>query len=603
MRLKRTAQRALNTLNRDQRRLFWAIAAGTMGASVLEFIGLSTIPLFLTALSGEDIAGHNPGVAQVFTALGIQGPDHQLMVGGAIIAAIFTLQTAFLCALAYIRARFVSGVIARLSTRLFQAYVHAPVTFHDNQQSAALSSKIVVETMRYANSFLGAFMRFLQSLFLTVAIGLLLVVSNTLQSLAVLGGLGMLAALLLLGMRRHARRHGQTFTRQNAILAQNVNEALGCLRHIRLRGLESRFSDSFAEHAVFRGEAIGFQRFANEVPKPILEGLAVLGILFLVLLAAAQGANLEDMLPQFGLIAAAVGRLLPHINRGTTAALVMQQTANVVHQVANDLNKLEAQDGLQQAFAQTGTASPGEARLLNDRIDLKAVEFCYPGAEAPSICQVSLQIPRNAAVAFVGPTGAGKSTLVDMIAGLIPPSAGRICIDGHDIADVRTTWQRHIGYIPQSIFLTDQSLRENVALGLRREEIDDARVHEVLGQAQLADFVAELPDGLETRVGENGVRLSGGQRQRIGIARALYHDPEVLVLDEATAALDTDTERRLMAAIDAVRSNRTLIMIAHRLSSIRNCDTIFVMENGRLTGSGSYDELLANHVAFNALAA
>lgn len=576
-------------------------------ASVFEILSLGTVPFFLAALAqGEALADGSSGSTfaavgtSVREALGLESRRELLQVGAGALAAAFSAQMLYLLCLTYLKSRFIARIVRKMSNRLFTGYLRAPLSFHAARHSSEAASKIVMETMRLATQYAHPLLHLTQSFILILAIIVFVVAASPPSAMLVLGSVAVTAGLIMLVMRRKSKTYGLIYTQQNARLDEEVAEAIGCLKHIRLRGLEDRLENHFETAAANRADAIAFQRFTNEFPKPVLEGLAVIGMVVVVLTTLGSGTPASSVIPMLGLIGAAVARLLPHINQFTSKTLLVYQSVSVVATIARDV------DAFNEAgvFEQHGTpATPVEGPLMRDRLLLEGVSYRYPGAETDSVHDVNIEIPKNSAVAFVGPTGAGKSTVVDLITGLIAPTAGHVRIDEADLATCRTAWQRHIGYIPQSIFLANASLRANVALGLDAEEIDDDRVNEVLREAQLDSFVASLPNGLDTHVGENGVRLSGGQRQRIGIARALYHDPEVLVFDEATAALDNETERRLMAAIDRVRANRTLIMIAHRLSSIRHCDRIFVMENARVTASGSYESLLDSSDAFRALAA
>lgn len=593
-------RRFLRYLSPQSRRYFWGLIVLMVLAAGFEVVSLGTIPLFLGILAGGEAAHTHPWAAAANDALGLTGGRDLLVAGAVLVGTMFLVQTLFLAGVAYLRARYAARIITELSNRLFDAYLYAPLAFHAQRHSSTISSKIAVETMRLTNGFLSPCMRAFQSAVMVLAIGVLVVVATPPVALVVLIGMGLVAVAIMSALRRRARAYGATLTRHNASVMAHVSEALGSLKHIRLRGVERNVAQDFGRDARRRADAVAFQRLINELPKPILEGLSVVGVLVLVLVSMDAGSTIEDVIGRLGLLVAAVGRLLPHVNRGTTSALLMQQTTSVTEALTDELDALAHTESTH--MAESAPPRP-DAPLLTDRIALRGVSFRYPDADAPSIRQATLDIPKNAAVAFVGPTGAGKSTLVDLICGLLTPTEGEIRIDEAPLARHRRHWQRHIGYIPQTIFIADRNLRENVALGERPENIDDARVEHVLREAQLAEVLDTLPDGLATRLGESGVRLSGGQRQRIGIARALYHDPEVLILDEATAALDNETERRVMTAINAARANRTLIMIAHRLSSIRNCDRIFVMEDGAVTGAGTYDELLGSHAVFREIAA
>jgi ABC-type multidrug transport system fused ATPase/permease subunit len=258
-------------------------------------------------------------------------------------------------------------------------------------------------------------------------------------------------------------------------------------------------------------------------------------------------------------------------------------------------------DGLRVAQSSEQTQAMGAPIEFESAIRLENLGFRYPQDTTDSLRDVSLEIPRGARVAFVGSSGAGKTTLANLVLGLLQPTSGRILVDGVDVRENLRAWQDHLGYIPQDIFLIDDTIRRNVAFGLPDEQIDDAAVWRALEAAQLTAFVRELSSGLDAQVGERGVRISAGQRQRIGIARALYHDPDVLVLDEATAALDNETERLFVAAINSLARRKTILIIAHRLSTVRDCDTIYLMQNGRVAASGTFDQLLAAEPAFSQL--
>jgi ATP-binding cassette subfamily C protein len=245
--------------------------------------------------------------------------------------------------------------------------------------------------------------------------------------------------------------------------------------------------------------------------------------------------------------------------------------------------------------------APGERLPFRDVIRVQNLEFKYPGAEVHSLHGVNLEIPRGSAVGVVGATGSGKTTLVDLILGLLTPTAGRILVDDQDLTGHMRAWQRQVGYVPQDIYLMDDTIRRNVAFGIKDADIDNTAVNRAIEAAQLSSFIVSLPAGVDTMVGERGIRLSGGQRQRIGIARALYHDPEVLVFDEATSSLDTETERFVMQAVERLRGARTIILIAHRMSTVRGCDKLFFLSDGRVLASGAFDSLLAENERFKTM--
>jgi ABC-type multidrug transport system fused ATPase/permease subunit len=311
------------------------------------------------------------------------------------------------------------------------------------------------------------------------------------------------------------------------------------------------------------------------LPRLWLELLAVVGLATLVIVMLAQGREMATIVPTLGLFAAAAFRLMPSVNRVLNSAQALRYYLPVVNTLREEL-KLAAPE--QTARRQPGPATSG----FQTEICLANICYTYPSAAAPALKNLIIRIRKGESVGFVGPSGSGKSTLVDVILGLLTPGAGQVLVDGENIQHDLRAWQDQIGYVPQSIYLTDDTLRRNVAFGLADEAIDDAAVKRAVRAAQLEEFVAGLPKGLETFVGERGIRLSGGQRQRIGIARALYHDPAVLVLDEATSALDMATERGVMQAVNALQGSKTLLIVAHRLSTVGGCDRLYRLEQGRI---------------------
>jgi ABC-type multidrug transport system fused ATPase/permease subunit len=314
-----------------------------------------------------------------------------------------------------------------------------------------------------------------------------------------------------------------------------------------------------------------------QLPRLWLELLGVAGLATLVLTMMAQGRDLATIVPTLGLFAVAAFRLMPSINRVLIAAQALRYCRPAIDTLHEEL-KLAAPDP---------RLPGGAASIFRQDICLSAVSFSYAPNMAPAIDSLSICIEKGESVGFIGPSGSGKSTLVDIIMGLLTPTSGFVAVDGRDVQQNLRAWQDQIGYVPQSIYLTDDTLRRNIAFGLANDQIDDAAVARAVKAAQLEEFIGSLPNGIATRVGERGVRLSGGQRQRIGIARALYHDPGVLVLDEATSALDTATEKDVMSAVTALQGTKTILIVAHRTSTVERCDRLYRLVQGRVVETGA----------------
>jgi ABC-type multidrug transport system fused ATPase/permease subunit len=361
-----------------------------------------------------------------------------------------------------------------------------------------------------------------------------------------------------------------------------LQEGLGAVKDVILLGRETDFLAQYRVHNVQSAQAGQLQNTLQQLPRLWLELLAISGLAILVISMLAQGNALESILPTLGLFAAAAFRLIPSVNRVLGAVQSLRYGQSVIDILHSELN-LTKPDAVK-------TESP--VAPFHSALELKNVTYGYPGASEPSLKGISLAIQRGESIGFIGGSGAGKSTLVDVVLGLLTPDAGKVTVDGKDIQVSLRNWQDQIGYVPQSIFLTDNTLRRNVAFGLSDTQIDDAAVKRSIRAAQLEEFVVSQPDGLETIVGERGIRLSGGQRQRIGIARALYHDPAVLVLDEATSALDNATEAEVMRAVTALHGKKTVLIVAHRLSTVEHCDRLYRLEKGQVVAEGSPQKML-----------
>ena len=365
-------------------------------------------------------------------------------------------------------------------------------------------------------------------------------------------------------------------------VVQHINQGLGGIKEAKLLGREAFFGQQHDCHNKRFVRALQGLQTVNQLPRLYMETLAVSGIVAVVLALLARGETLGTLLPTLSLFAAAAFRLMPQFNKILNGANQMRFATHCVDVVAEE-------------FAQTvpAAAPPRGASVpqLRHAIELVGVMYYYPQSTEPALEDVSLCVAQGSSVGFVGSTGAGKTTLVDVLLGLLAPTQGQVLVDGVDIQEDLAGWQRQIGYIPQQIYLCDDTLRGNIAFGVPEAQIEEASVRAAVRAAQLEALVSELPNGLDTVVGERGVRLSGGQRQRVGIARALYHNPQVLVMDEATAALDNETEADVMAAVEQLSGKKTLIIIAHRLTTVQNCGHLFFMENGEIKDKGSLDEI------------
>jgi ATP-binding cassette, subfamily B, bacterial PglK len=424
-----------------------------------------------------------------------------------------------------------------------------------------------------------------------------LVFVDPLVSLLATGLLGGGYSLIYLRLRGRLRDLGERMLKVNGERFHIAQEATGGIKDIKLMALESSYVRQFSDKAYRRARFTARIQIMSELPRFALEAITfgtLLGIV-LVLLLRSDG-EIAGIIPTLGIFAFAVMRLLPALQQMYNSLANLRSGRAVLDHIVADFGKIEPG---------SPSSAPEAAPLrLEKALELAAVSFRYASADRPSLNDLSLTIPARTTVGLVGGTGAGKTTVVDLILGLLSPDAGELRVDGTPVSAANLRgWQKTLGYVPQAIYLTDDTVAANIAFGVPRKDIDMAAVERAARAAALHDFVTtEMSKGYDTMVGERGVRLSGGQRQRIGIARALYRNPSLLIMDEATSALDNITERAVMEAVQNIRADTTIILIAHRLSTVKDCDQIFLMEKGRVVAQGTYDELISKNPNFRKMA-
>jgi ATP-binding cassette, subfamily B, bacterial PglK len=539
---------------------------------MLETLGVSLVIPALALLTQGDISLRYPAFQQVSAAL--ENPSQQtLVIGGMLVlVGVYLIKAMFLALLAWCQMRFAFGVQAQLSQRLFAVYLHQPYTFYLQRNSAQLIRNVINEvSMISGNAILPVIMLLTEGLVLIGLCGLLLAVEpqGALIVVSVLGAAAWVFHRLTHGSIEH---WGKARQYHEGLRLQHLQQGLGGAKDVKMFGREADFLRQYRIHNDQSAHVAQMQSTLQQLPRLWLELLAVSGLAILVISMLIQNRPLEAVLPTLGLFAAAAFRLMPSVSRILGAVQALRFGMPMIDVLHTELN-LKIPD----AAGNQKTSAP-----FHSIIELSHVSYTYPAAASAALKDISLLIKRGESVGFIGASGAGKSTLVDIILGLLTPEKGVVLVDAKDIQQNLRNWQEQIGYVPQSIYLTDDTLRRNVAFGLPNEQIDDAAVKRAIQSAQLEDFVSNLPDGLMTMVGERGIRLSGGQRQRIGIARALYHDPAVLLLDEATSSLDTETEHGVMQAVKALKGNKTILIVAHRLSTVDHCDRLYRIEKGVL---------------------
>jgi HlyD family secretion protein len=492
---------------------------------------------------------------------------------------------------------------AELQTRMFGEYLSRPYAFHTITNSTNLFNNIMHETARVTTGILQSALALVTNLIAALFIILSVLLLNPAISIAVLLGLAGGYALIYLVVRRRLLRLGQAHSRAWSDRARIVNESFGAIREILLLQDRRFFHNTFARMSREVSEAAAHIHSAGHIPKHVMECVAVSALVCAALVLDTRNVGMGPRLGELTFIAFAAYRLLPILQQVFVSTVRIRADRAALTLIAPDLWLPRAPRRSALPQESPLTESPWHQRP-QEEIRVKEVSFQYAPDRPLALDCVNLRIPARAAVGLVGANGSGKTTLMDLIAGLLVPTAGELQVDGVTLDDAnRAAWQARIAYVPQNVYLLDSNIEQNIAFGMPPSAIDRPRMMRAARLAQLGDFISTLPERYNHRVGEHGTNLSGGLRQRIGIARALYKEAPVLLLDEAMSALDGMTEAELMTALQALRGRCTIILIAHRLSMVRWCDVIFQLENGRISNSGSYDELMRTSEPFRRIVA
>lgn len=563
--------------------------------SLLEVIGIGAVPFFVGLIADPVRLTSIPMVDRAIAFLGIETQSALVIWGAVFLVVVFAIKNAYRLFLIALQARFTHHRKVELQQRLLRAYLYGPYPYHLGQNSTRLLHTLDSEASRVINSSFSPVLTItMEALVLGMTAVLMLVVEPVI-SVAVIAMLALVSGLYYRIVRPKLDHFAKTTQKHHRLQFKTVQQGLHGIKDTKVLGREAYFLDQFRTSAYVRARESRHLAVVQATPRMLLESIVLVTILVVSAVLVAQGREPAQIVPVLALLAVAAVRMIPSFNTFVGALSSLKNAEPALDAVYRDLQELEPQLVL--------PSRKDRSLPFCKAIRFEDVWFRYPGAPRPALAGLSLEIPRGSSVAFVGPSGAGKTTAADVLLGLLRPEQGRVTVDGVDIhTDVRA-WQRQIGYVPQHIYLIDDTVRRNVAFGLRDEEISDERVWEALEAAQLRSFVEELPDGLDTLIGERGVRFSGGQRQRVGIARALYHRPTLLVMDEATSALDNLTERYIVEALEQLRGEVTMIVIAHRLTTVERCDMLFMLNQGVLVTKGTYKELIDHSEEFGRMSA
>ena len=568
----------------------------------LEVVSVGSIMPFLQVAADPASVHENAYLSWAYETVGFADTNAFLIALGLGALAALVVSNAFIVFTTWVLFRYVWGRNHSLSRRLLRSYLYRPYEYFLTHNSAELGKNILEEVKEVTGQMLMPALRGgAKAIVALFIIGFLFFVDPVVAGM-VTGILGLAYAGVYYTVRDRLDRTGAERVEANTKRYQFVSEAFGGIKEVKLRGKEETFLDQYDDPSKHYARVQAHYRVIKRAPRYILEAVAFGGIILIAVYLIAVQDNIRQVIPMLGLYAFAGYRLMPALQQTFKGIASARFNIAALENIHEDLQK---RADAAPHVSTNGTADTTESPLtLDDRLALEGVSFTYPGAKEPAIKDLSLEVPAHTTVGFVGKTGSGKTTTVDLILGLLCPQQGMISVDGTPLRnDTIRRWQQDIGYVPQQIYLADDTVARNIAFGVPEENIDMGAVRNAAGRAHIYDFITgELPDQWQTIVGERGVKLSGGQRQRIGIARALYHRPSVLVFDEATSALDQATEASVMEAVYALEENHTMVMIAHRLSTVKRADNIVMLEQGRKVGEGNYDELANRHSKFQSMA-
>jgi len=585
-------------LSPDERRRAAGIMVLMLATAGFELLGVGSVLPFLRMAMEPDIVSENPVLSAAFRMLGFESVRSFIVFAGVAMIAVIFLMNLVAAVATWTETRFVYRVGHSLATRLLACYLARPYAYFLAHNTSELGKHLLTDTTKLVTGVLRPGVILLSRGIIVVAIVLLLVSVQpwiTLSTIVVLGGTYAMVYGLIRGRLQRIGRKGVDANRSRY---KTTAETFGGVKEIKALGRESYFLQQFDKASWRYANFHAASRVYPQVPRYLIQAVAFGGFMLAFIVLIVSGRDLNQFVPVIGFFVFAGLRLLPAFQQILASLADFRFHEHLLLKIHADL--LQWEEGVT-----VDRPNDTESALSFER-DLKLEDVCfrYPESDRDVLHGLTLQVSKNSSAALVGTTGAGKTTIADIILGLLIPQGGYLAVDGVPITPGNAVrWRRQIGYVPQDIYLLDDTVVRNIAFGVDKSQVDRESVERAARTAQVHDFIVnELPQAYETVIGERGVRLSGGQRQRLGIARALYHDPAVLILDEATSDIDNVTENNIAEAIQDLAGRKTLIIIAHRLATIRRCDQILLLEAGAIVARGTYDELVATSEGFQRLA-
>lgn len=579
-------------LNKEQKKKTVSVVSVIVFSSLFELLGVTAILPFIQTILTPDKLFANPYVKPLIEAFHIEDTKQLMLLFGFGIMLLYIVKNLYIIFSYYVQYDFATRIQKELSIKMLKSYMSRPYSYFLSVNSSIILRGCSSDTSGVYNILANLF-TIAAELLSMVLIGGFIIFTDVLTALAILG----LMAVVMLGMilifKPIAKHAGQENREANALKSKAIYQTVSGIKEIYVMQRKNLFIQDYEEASDIARKAQRINSLISACPDRIIEGICVSGLIGIVCIRLFMNDNMIDFVPKLAMFAMAAFKVLPSIGKITSRINNLVYDRPSLTNVYQIMLEAEAYEREYEQYAKEQGGIEESSELQFEKcLEIQNVVWQYENQKEPVLTDTKIQIKKGESIALIGASGAGKTTLADIILGLLKPQKGTVLMDGIDVFAMPKTWARIVGYVPQTVFLIDDTVRNNIAFGLSKDEIDDERIWDALARAQLKPFVEGLPDGLDTIVGERGVKFSGGQRQRVAIARALYNRPEILVLDEATAALDNETETAVMESIDALQGQITMIIVAHRLTTIRNCDVIYEIRDGKAV-IRSKEEVLA----------
>lgn len=593
--MTRIIKKFAKVLNKQQKLRVIIIGIMMVIGAFLETLGVGLILPLVTAIMTPDFIETNKYAKMVCEIFDLHTTRTFMIVVIAALIFVYIFKNAYLFLEYYVQYRFICNNRFAVQCRLMDVYLHRPYEYFLNAESGEIVRVVTSDTQNTFN-LLSTVLSFFTEAVVSFALIVTIIAADPFMAFllaAVLGGmLFVIGRLIKPVLRRAGVKYQQNSAKTNKWLLQ----AISGIKEVKVAEKEDYFSHQFSKYGKRAIDSEKKNLVLGQVPRLSIEAFGISAMLAVIAILMWKGREVDTMWPQLSAFAMAAVRLMPSVNRMSASlnSMSYQEPAldkmlehlSVAQRWENEQDEVSVDSVVNVCDTNGSTVGAGNTvsvdLALDKQVELSDITYAYPNSESFVLEHANMVIPVGKSVGIVGASGAGKTTAIDILLGLLPPQEGRVLVDGVDIREDYDGWLSHLGYIPQMIFMLDDTIRANVAFGVPAKEVDDSQVWKALEEAQLKAFVQSLPDGLDTTIGERGVRLSGGQRQRIGIARALYTDPELLIFDEATSALDNETEAAIMESINALHGRKTMVIIAHRLTTIEECDIVYRVENGKI---------------------